>query len=434
MKTRVLGFVALAAVTVMTAIALFVVPADLNQGDAQRIMYPHVASAWLAYLSFGVTALAGIGWLWKRDLRLDAVALAGAEIGVVFTAFAIWGGMMWGRPIWGVFWQWEDPRLTTTALLLALYVGYLLLRQLTDDPERRATRAAIVGIVAAIDIPIIHFSVEWWRGLHQTATIGSPDRVLESRRADAVRRHAARHARRLHARVAVPHDPPLPAGADRRGARRGTAPRPDHERANGGAGAMTDAGFVIAAYVVIIGGLAAYTLVRSGNGSERRAAATTRRDDGLGAERADAPAAPAAMGDPGPGRRGHGGRRLPRLQQRRKRAGLLPDPDRAPGSRRCGRGRDGPPRGPGRGWQRRADRRRTCASCSRTAIRRFRCTRRSPRRAPSARAREPWSRVASVADGVFEATQVIVKHDENYEAPAPGTQPSDRAFEPGDEE
>ena len=168
MKTRVLGFVALAAVTVMTAIALFVVPPDLNQGDAQRIMYPHVASAWLAYLSFGVTALAGIGWLWKRDLRLDAVALAGAEIGVVFTAFAIWG----------VFWQWEDPRLTTTALLLALYVGYLLLRQLTDDPERRATRAAIVGIVAAIDIPIIHFSVEWWRGLHQTATIGSPDRVL----------------------------------------------------------------------------------------------------------------------------------------------------------------------------------------------------------------------------------------------------------------
>jgi len=178
MKTRVLGLVALVAVVTVTLVALFVVPPDRNQGDAQRIMYPHVASAWLAYLSFGVTALAGIGWLWKRDLRLDAIAHAAAEIGVMFTAFAIWGGMMWGRPIWGVFWQWEDPRLTTTALLLALYVGYLLLRRLTDDPERRATRAAIVGIVAAIDIPIVHFSVEWWRGLHQTATIGSPDRVL----------------------------------------------------------------------------------------------------------------------------------------------------------------------------------------------------------------------------------------------------------------
>ena len=178
MKTRVLGMVALVAVVVMVYVALAVVPPDRNQEDAQRIMYPHVASAWLAYLSFGVTALAGIGWLWKRDLRFDAVALAGAEIGVIFTAFAIWGGMMWGEPVWGVMWQWEDPRLTTTALLLALYVGYLLLRRLTDDPERRATRAAIVGIVAAVDIPIVHFSVEWWRGLHQTATIASPDRVL----------------------------------------------------------------------------------------------------------------------------------------------------------------------------------------------------------------------------------------------------------------
>ncbi|MGH2457202.1 MAG: cytochrome c biogenesis protein CcsA [Candidatus Limnocylindria bacterium] len=178
MKVRILGGVALLAVAVATVNALFLVPADINQGDAQRIMYVHVPSAWLGYLSFGVTALAGVGYLWKRDLRLDAVALAGAEIGVMFTAFAIWGGMMWGRPVWGVFWQWEDPRLTTTALLLALYVGYLLFRRLTDDPHRRAARAAVVGVIAAVDIPIVHFSVEWWRGLHQGPTIGSPDRVL----------------------------------------------------------------------------------------------------------------------------------------------------------------------------------------------------------------------------------------------------------------
>jgi heme exporter protein C len=178
MKTRILGFVALAAVVAGTLVSLFVVPPDVNQGDAQRIMYPHVASAWLAYLSGGVTALAGIGWLWKRDLRFDAVAVAGAEIGAVFTAFAIWGGMMWGKPVWGTFWQWEDPRLTTTALLLALYVGYLLLRRLSDDPERRATRAAVVGLVAAADIPIVHFSVDWWRSLHQGATFGSPDKLL----------------------------------------------------------------------------------------------------------------------------------------------------------------------------------------------------------------------------------------------------------------
>ncbi len=178
MRTRVLGIIGLLAVIAAAVFGLFVVPPDANQGDAQRIMYVHVASAWLAYLSFGITALAGIGYLWRRDLRFDAVALAGAEVGVMFTAFAIWGGMMWGKPVWGTFWQWEDPRLTTTALLLALYVGYLLLRHLTDDPARRATRAAIVGLVAAIDIPIVHFSVVWWRGLHQTATFGDPTRIL----------------------------------------------------------------------------------------------------------------------------------------------------------------------------------------------------------------------------------------------------------------
>jgi heme exporter protein C len=179
MKTRLLGVAALVAVAAASVVGLLLVPADLNQGDAQRIMYPHVASAWIAYLSFGVTAAAGALWLWRRDLRFDAVALAGAEIGVIFTAFAIWAGMMWGRPVWGVYWQWEDPRLTTTALLLALYVGYLLLRRLTDDPLRRATRAAVVGLVAAVDIPIVHFSVVWWRGLHQEATFASPERVLD---------------------------------------------------------------------------------------------------------------------------------------------------------------------------------------------------------------------------------------------------------------
>lgn len=178
MRTRILGLVALVSVAAAAVVGLAMVPADLNQGDAQRIMYPHVASAWVAYLSFAVTAASGIGWLWKRDLRFDAVALAGAEIGALFTAFAIWGGMMWARPVWGVYWQWEDPRLTTTALLLALYVGYLLMRRLTDDPEQRATRAAVVGLVAAVDIPIVHFSVVWWRGLHQEATFASPERLL----------------------------------------------------------------------------------------------------------------------------------------------------------------------------------------------------------------------------------------------------------------
>jgi heme exporter protein C len=176
---RVLGIGALVAVAAATALALFVVPADLNQGEPQRIMYIHVATAWLAYLSFGVTALASVWWLIRRDQRADGVALAAAEVGVLFTASTIWAGMMWGRPVWGTFWDWGDPRLTTTAVMLAMYVGYLLLRRLTDEPARRATRAAILGVVAAINIPIVHFSVTWWRGLHQGPTFGSPDTILD---------------------------------------------------------------------------------------------------------------------------------------------------------------------------------------------------------------------------------------------------------------
>ena len=178
MAVRVLGWVALLTVAGATVVGLFIVPADLNQGQAQRTMYVHVASAWLALLSFGLTAAASVWWLIRHNPRADALALAGAEVGVVFAAFAIWRGMMWAKPVWGTYWQWEDPRLLTTAVLLALYVGYLLTRRLTSDPRRRANRAAAVGLIAAIDIPIVHFSVVWWRGLHQTPTFGSPDTIL----------------------------------------------------------------------------------------------------------------------------------------------------------------------------------------------------------------------------------------------------------------
>lgn len=179
MALRLLGIGAVLAVAAATVFALFVVPADLNQGEPQRIMYIHVAAAWLAYLSFGVTAVASVWWLIRHDERADAVALAGAEVGVLFTASTIWAGMMWGRPVWGTFWDWGDPRLTTTAVMLAVYVGYLLIRRLTDEPARRATRAAVLGVVGAINLPIVHFSVIWWRGLHQGPTFGSPDTILD---------------------------------------------------------------------------------------------------------------------------------------------------------------------------------------------------------------------------------------------------------------
>lgn len=153
--------------------ALLGVPTDAIQGDVQRIMYIHVPSAWLAYLAFFVTMAAGLGYLVRRDLRLDRVAVSSAEIGVVFTGLAIATGAIWGRPTWGRWWDW-DPRLTTTAILFLVYVGYLLLRSVVEDPDRRARVAAVIGLVGFLNVPIVHFSVLWWRSLHQPPTVMRP--------------------------------------------------------------------------------------------------------------------------------------------------------------------------------------------------------------------------------------------------------------------
>jgi len=165
---------------VAVALSLFrsmTVAADVTQGDVQRIMYVHVPSAWLAFLAFAVTVVGSVGWLRTRDRRWDRLAASSAEIGVVFTGLAILAGMIWARPVWGQFWTWE-PRLVTTALLFFIYLGYLALRRAVIDPEQRARRSAIMGIVAFIQIPIVYESVNWWRSLHQTSSRNSIDTPL----------------------------------------------------------------------------------------------------------------------------------------------------------------------------------------------------------------------------------------------------------------
>jgi heme exporter protein C len=155
----------------------FTVEADVVQGDVQRIMYVHVPSAWLAFLAFVVTMIGSVAWLRTRNRRWDRLAASSAEIGVVFTGLAILAGMIWARPVWGQFWTWE-PRLVTTALLFFVYLGYLALRRAVVDPVQRAQRAAIMGIVAAVQIPIVYYSVNWWRSLHQTSSRNSIDTPL----------------------------------------------------------------------------------------------------------------------------------------------------------------------------------------------------------------------------------------------------------------
>ena len=173
MRLRTLNIAAIG--TLATAlVAGLVVPPDAVQGDLQRIMYVHVPSAWLAYLAFVVTLIASIGYLINRDLGRDHLAGASAEVGVVFTGLALATGMIWGKPVWGVWWTWE-ARLVLTATMFFVYLGYLALRRAVDDPHLRARRSALFGVLAAVQIPIVHFSVVWWRTLHQPPTVLRPD-------------------------------------------------------------------------------------------------------------------------------------------------------------------------------------------------------------------------------------------------------------------
>ncbi len=179
---RWLGVASAAGAIVATAMALLWAPPDANQGDVQRVMYVHVPAAWLAYLAFVVVFLASVGWLWARRPHFDALAVASAEIGVLFTALTLVAGSIWAKPTWGVWWTWE-PRLVTTAIMFVMYVGYLLLRNLSTDFERRATRAAVLGIVFVVDVPIVHLSVLWMNSLHQLPTVlraGGPPALDQS--------------------------------------------------------------------------------------------------------------------------------------------------------------------------------------------------------------------------------------------------------------
>ena len=173
--TRVLGIATIVMMGWLVAFGLGFSPADRDQEEAVRILYVHVPTVWLAYLAFVVTAVCSGVYLFtkKHSLGFDRFAGASAEIGVVFMALTLVTGMLWGRITWGVFWQW-DARLTTTALLFVTYVGYLAVRNLGGSHEQRAKRSAIIGLLAVIEIPLVHFSVEMWRSLHQDASIADP--------------------------------------------------------------------------------------------------------------------------------------------------------------------------------------------------------------------------------------------------------------------
>lgn len=168
--SRILGVVTLVLVVVGVLYSLVISPPDANQSDAARLLYLHVPSVTGGYVAFIVTALASVMVLWRRSEVWDLIAGASAEIGVIYMTVCVVTGMLWGHPIWGVYWTW-DARLTTTALLLVLFIGYLALRRALQGNPNRAKWCAIAGIVAAIDVPIVHYSTTWWVTLHQGQTV-----------------------------------------------------------------------------------------------------------------------------------------------------------------------------------------------------------------------------------------------------------------------
>jgi heme exporter protein C len=170
---RALGVLAGLVLFVGVYLGLVLAPPDAVQGQVQRIMYLHVPSIVTAYLAFTVTCVASVLYLWKRDLAYDAAAVSSAEIGVVLTGITLATGCIWGKATWGVWWTW-DARLTLTAILFTIYVGYLMLRAFAEEPQAAARYGAVLAILGFLDIPMNHMAVQWWRTLHQPSSILRP--------------------------------------------------------------------------------------------------------------------------------------------------------------------------------------------------------------------------------------------------------------------
>ena len=176
--SRFLGVLALGSIVLLVLYGLVWSPPDAEMADSVRLMYIHVPSASFMYAGCFITTVASAMWLRRRTPGWDALAGASAEVALVFAAITLGTGSLWGRPTWGTYWTW-DARLTSTALLTTLLVGYLALRRLDVDPTARSTRAAVLGLLLVPNVIIVNRSVEWWRSLHQRSTLVKLDPTIE---------------------------------------------------------------------------------------------------------------------------------------------------------------------------------------------------------------------------------------------------------------
>jgi heme exporter protein C len=175
------GFTILGLAVVIWGIyqGLYVVPSDFRQGDAAKIMFVHVPASWLTMFIYAFMAGASfISLVWRSPLA-DICAKSCAPIGAAFTALCLATGSIWGKPIWGTWWEW-DARMTSVLILLFIYLGYIAIWNAMETPQKAARAAAILCLVGVVNLPIIHFSVNWWNTLHQASTFLTDKQVVTS--------------------------------------------------------------------------------------------------------------------------------------------------------------------------------------------------------------------------------------------------------------
>src|SRR6266849_2343968 len=178
-KRVLLGAAAVLLVIAAAYAAFFVAPEERTMGVLQRIFYFHVSCAWAGLTAFSVGFLGNLLYVCKRREKYDWLGVSCAEVGLVFTTIVLISGPIWAKPAWGIYWTW-DARLTSTFILWLLYISYLLLRTLIEEPDRRALLSALFGIFAFIDVPIVFGAIRWWRTQHPAPVImGGPGSGLE---------------------------------------------------------------------------------------------------------------------------------------------------------------------------------------------------------------------------------------------------------------
>jgi len=179
MKRVLFGLVAIGLVACAAYASFYIAPEERTMGAIQKIFYFHASTAWAGETTFFVCFLANLLYIGKRKAQFDWLGVTCAEVGVACITVVLITGPIWAKPVWGIWWTW-DARLTSTFVLWILYICYLLLRTLVDDPDRRALLSALFGVFAFIDVPIVFGAIRWWRTQHPAPVImGGPDSGLE---------------------------------------------------------------------------------------------------------------------------------------------------------------------------------------------------------------------------------------------------------------